>query len=230
MPRQPRLELPGIPMHVTQRGVNRCAIFLDDDDRHHYRRLLRDACRRQAVAIHAFVQMDNHVHLLLGCDSAGGVSQAMRAAGQAYVQGFNLRHGRSGTLWQGRFNSCQVDSVRYLLTIIRYIELNPVRAAMVATADAYRWSSAHTHLGRACDPLISLHPAYLSLGADFGERATAWRRWLDEGIDDDALAAVRQHLQQERALGDERFQRMVEKTLNRPAACRPEGRPRKRGN
>ena len=228
MPRQPRLELPGIPMHVTQRGVNRCAIFLDDDDRHRYRRLLRDACRRQAVTIHAFVLMDNHVHLLLGCDRAGGISQAMRAAGQVYVQGFNLRHGRSGTLWQGRFKSCLVDSVRYLLTVIRYIELNPVRAAMVATADAYRWSSVHTHLGTACDPLLHLHPAYMSLGADRGARASAWRQWLDEGISEDDLAAVRRHLQQERALGDPRFQRMVARTLNLPTACRPAGRPRKR--
>jgi putative transposase len=90
----------------------------------------------------------------------------MRVVGQCYVQAFNARHGRSGTLWQGRFKSSLVDSERYLLTVIRYIELNPVRAAMVATPEEYRWSSVHTHLGKACDPLISLHPAYLALGSE----------------------------------------------------------------
>ncbi len=82
MPRQPRLELPGVPLHVTQRGVNRCAIFLDDADRHHNRRLLREACQREGVAIHAFVLMDNHVHLLLGAPVAGRISSALRRAGQ----------------------------------------------------------------------------------------------------------------------------------------------------
>ena len=144
MPRQPRLELPGIPLHVTQRGVNRCAIFLDDADRHHYRRLLRDACRKHGVAIHAFVLMDNHVHVLVCATEAGRVSRAMRQAGQSYVQSFNQRHGRVGTLWQGRFKSSLVDSGAYALRVIRYIELNPVRAALVDRPDAYRWSSVHT--------------------------------------------------------------------------------------
>jgi putative transposase len=110
MPRQPRLELPGIPMHVTQRGVNRCAIFIDEQDRHHYRRLLREACRKHGVAVHAFVLMDNHVHLLLSANLVGQIALAMRATGQSHVQAFNFRHGRSGTLWQGRFKSCLVET------------------------------------------------------------------------------------------------------------------------
>ncbi|MBB3812675.1 transposase [Xanthomonas euroxanthea] len=101
MPRQPRLELPGVPMHVVQRGVNRYAIFLDDEDRHHYCLLLRMACKRFAVRVHAFVLMDNYVHLLVSADKAGAVSSAMRLSGQSYVQAFDVRHRRSGTLWQG---------------------------------------------------------------------------------------------------------------------------------
>lgn len=120
MPRQPRLELPGIPLHVTQRGVNRCAIFIDDQDRHHFRWLLREACRKHGVTVHAFVLMDNHVHLLLGATQAGYISCAMRLAGQNYVQAFNLRHGRTATLWQGRFKSSLVDSDTYLLRVIRF--------------------------------------------------------------------------------------------------------------
>jgi putative transposase len=225
MPRLPRLELPGVPLHVTQRGVNRCAIFLDDEDRHHYRHLLRKTCRQYGVAIHAFVLMDNHVHLLVSCAEVGGISRALGVSGQSYAQGFNTRHGRSGTLWQGRFKSCLVDSDRYLLAVIRYIELNPLRAAMVSTPEEYRWSSVHTHLCKTLDPLVTPHPVYLAFGRDPVQRAAAYRRWLMAAIDEEEITAIRNHLTQERAFGDQRFQRMVEKTLNRPVACRPRGRP-----
>lgn len=225
MPRQPRLELPGVPMHVTQRGVNRCAIFVDDADRHHYRRVLREACRLHGVLVHAFVLMDNHVHLLLSASRAGAISQVMRLSGQAHVQAFNARHGRTGTLWQGRFKSSLVDSDGYLLTVLRYIELNPVRAGMVATAEDYRWSSVHTHLGLAGDPLLTRHPLYMGLGDDRVSRAAAYRVCLEETMDLEQVGRVRQYLAQERALGDVRFQKMVEAALGRPVCCRPRGRP-----
>ncbi|MGJ4803643.1 transposase [Luteimonas sp. SDU82] len=225
MPRPPRLELPGIPLHVTQRGVNRCAIFLDDDDRHHYRRVLREATRRLAVAIHAFVLMDNHVHLLLSAGCAGAISQALRRAGQTYVQSFNQRHGRAGALWQGRFKSCLVDTDAYVLRVIRYIELNPVRAAMVAQPEDYLWSSVRTHLGTAQDPLVVPHPVYMGLGDSREVRTAAWREWLHAPLDADETSRIRAYMAQERALGEPRFQAMVEKALNRPAAVRPRGRP-----
>lgn len=227
MPRQPRLEMPGIPLHVIQRGVNRCAIFIDDDDRHHYRRLLREACQRYEVAVHAFVLMDNHVHLLVGAGIAGHISRALRLAGQTYVQAFNHRHRRSGTLWQGRFKSSMVESDGYLLNVMRYIELNPVRAAMVARADDYRWSSVHTHVAGARDPLVTPHPAYVALGADPTARAAAYRQWLHAPLDEDELARIRAYMQQEKALGGPRFQAMVSKALNRPVDVRPSGRPRR---
>ncbi len=230
MPRLPRLEIPGIPLHVTQRGVNRCAIFLDDDDRHHYRRVLREATRRHAVAIHAFVLMDNHVHLLLSAERAGAISQALRRAGQTYVQSFNQRHGRVGTLWQGRFKSCLVDTDAYALRVIRYIELNPVRAAMVARPGDYLWSSARTHLGATQDPLVVPHPVYLGLGKSRDVRATAWRDWLHAPLDPDETTRIRAYMAQERALGEPRFQAMVEKALNRPATVRPRGRPVRAGD
>jgi len=226
VPRRARLILPQIPLHVTQRGVNRAAIFIDDEDRHHYRRLLRDTCTRNDIAVHAFVLMDNHVHLLLTPSRPETLAIAMRAVGQSYVQYFNHRHGRVGTLWQGRFKSCLVDSDRYALTVCRYIELNPVRAGMVAQPEEYRWSSVHTHLGKARDPLIAPHATYLALGCDTEERAIAYGRWLRSGTDDDDLDRIRSYIAQERALGCPRFQEMVEKALNRPAACRAGGRPR----
>jgi putative transposase len=226
MPRLPRLELPGVPLHVTQRGINKGAIFLDVDDRYHFRHLLRRAFREHGIALHAFVLMDNHFHLLLTPDTTGAMSRAMGWVGQSYVQAFNLRHARCGALWQGRFKSCLVQSERYLLTVMRYIELNPVRAAMVETPEDFRWSSVHTHMARARDPLITLHPLYLALGNDPAARAQAYKRWLDAGIAPDDLQHLRAYARQERALGDERFQRMVQTTLGRPATCRPRGRPK----
>ena len=225
MPRQARIEVPGIPVHVTQRGVNRCAIFLDDDDRHHYRRLVREACTKHDVLVHAYVLMDNHVHLLLHAEQAGGVSRAMRMVGQAYVQAFNQRHKRVGTLWQGRYKSSLVDSDDYALRVIRYIELNPVRAAMVDAPEAHRWSSVHMHLGLRPDALMTLHPLYLSLADTAAARAYAYRAWLMSGTDDEELARIRAHMAQEKALGNPRFQAMLEKTLNRPVDLKPRGRP-----
>jgi putative transposase len=122
VPCRPRLILPNIPLHITQRGVNRAAIFIDDEDRHHYRKLLGEACTENVIAVHALVLMDNHVPLLLTPSRPEMLAVAMRAVGQSYVQFFNYRHGRSGTLWQGRFKSCLVDSDRYALTVCRYIE------------------------------------------------------------------------------------------------------------
>ena len=225
MPRQARIEVPGVPMHVTQRGVNRCAIFLDDEDRHHYRRLLREACLNHGVLIHAYVLMDNHVHLLLHAEQAGAASRAMRAVGQAYVQAFNQRHGRIGTLWQGRYKSSLVDSDAHALRVIRYIELNPVRAAMVDAPEAHRWSSVHLHLGLGQDALVTPHPLYLSLGETPAARAHTYRAWLMSGTDDEELDRIRAHMAQEKALGHPRFQAMLEKTLNRPVDLKPRGRP-----
>jgi len=227
MPRQARLEIPGVPLHITQRGVNRCAIFLDDDDRQHYLGLIALSAKKHALRIHAYVLMGNHVHLLVSSGQAGMVSRAMRQLGQNYVTAFNRRHRRTGTLWEGRFKSCLVDSERYLLTAYRYIELNPVRAAMVAAPEDYPWSSVHANLGLRHDPLVTPHESFLAMASDAAERAAAYRIWLREGVGSDELLAIRQHLQQERAFGSHRFQAMAEKTLGRPVSLRRAGRPRR---
>jgi Transposase and inactivated derivatives len=227
VPRRPRLELPGIPLHITQRGVNRAAIFVDDEDRRHYLALLREEIARARIALHAYVLMGNHVHLLACADDVGVISHAMRRHGQCYVQAFNRRHGRTGTLWEGRFKSCLVDSDRYLLTVYRYIELNPVRAAMVATPEAHRWSSVHANLGLCADALVTPHDVFVRLGPDVVSRAASYRAWLYAPLVPKDLQAVRDHLRQERALGDTRFQAMVEKALNRCARVRPPGRQKR---
>ncbi|WP_017462649.1 transposase [Dyella ginsengisoli] len=230
MPRQARLELPGIPLHVTQRGVNRCAIFVDDEDREHYYRLLGEATREHGIAVHAYVFMGNHVHLLLTSPQRDGLSRAMRNLGQCYVQAFNRRHRRCGTLWQGRFKSCLVDSECYLLTVYRYIELNPVRAAMVERPEQFPWSSVHANLSLQEDPLVTPHPAYLALDCDPTVRAKAYGEWLRQGVSEDDLLHIREHLQKERALGDRTFQALVERALGRSVAARPQGRPKRQND
>ena len=160
--RRPRLELPGIPLHITHRGVNRGATFIDDEDFASYLQAL-DACARgQGVALYGDVLMTNHVHLLVSADVGGAVSRMMQALGRRYVRAFNARYRRTGTLWEGRYKSCLVDSDRYLLACLRYIELNPVRAAMVAQPWDYRWSSVHAHLGLWADVRLTPHPGYLA--------------------------------------------------------------------
>ena len=132
MARLPRFELAGVPQHVVQRGNNRLSCFLDDEDRQRYLQCLRQALLRFGCKLHAYVLMDNHVHLLLTPDEAGAVSKMMHTFARNYVGMFNGRHGRTGTLWEGSYKACLVDSGRYFLACSRYIELNPVRAWMVA--------------------------------------------------------------------------------------------------
>ncbi len=226
MPRRPRLVLPGIPMHITQRGVNRAAVFVDDSDCARYRDLLDEVASAHDLAVHAYALMGNHVHLLMTANEAPDLARAMRLLNQRYVAAFNRRHGRTGTLWEGRFRSCLVQNENYLLMVYRYIDLNPVRAAMVDSAGSYPWSSAKANLGLAADPSVTPHPAYLSVGANPCACAAFYRQWLDAGVSEAELASVRKHMQQERALGDARFQAMLGKSLNRPVAVRARGRPR----
>lgn len=227
MPRIARLEVPGIPLHITHRGVNRCAVFVDDVDRGTYLHLLAEQLLAHGVAMHAYVLMGNHVHMLLSAQVEGAISCVMRNAVQAYSRGFNLRHGRTGTLWEGRFKSCLVDSDRYLLSVIRYIELNPVRAGMVADPVEFRWSSARAHLGRAIDVRLTEHAVFLALGPDRRTRGQRYGKWIMQTVSDEELLDIRRHVHKQRALGDPRFQAMLERTLNRAVTCRERGRPRR---
>lgn len=228
--RRPRLELPGIPQHITHRGVNRGATFIDEEDFAAYLQALQVASGEQGVAIHGYMLMTNHVHLLVSAPVGGAVSRMMQALGRCYVRGFNARHGRTGTLWEGRYKSCLVDSDRYLLACLRYIELNPVRAVIVARPWDYRWSSVHGHLALRDDMRLTPHAGYLALGRDIGERAWAYRCLLMDGLSEDLVGEIRSHMRQERALGSPTFRSMVETVLNRPVEVRPRGRPRRVSN
>ncbi len=226
MPRRPRLELPGIPLHITHRGFNRCAIFIDDDDRHHYLRLLGLFAREETLAVHGYVLMGNHVHLLVSSPQLGAASATLRRTTQCYVQMFNHRYDRSGTLFEGRFKSCLVSTDRHVLNVHRYIERNPVRTGIASTPEEYKWSSVHANLKLRFDSLVTPHACWEALGESTASRVAAYRDWLHAGEDVEELQLIRAHLIQQRAYGDARFQAMIAKTLNRPVVLRSPGRPK----
>jgi putative transposase len=227
MARLPRLDLPGVPQHIVQRGNNRLPCFLDDGDRLRYLTLLRDALAATGVRLHAYVLMDNPVHLLATPPAFGAIGGMMQRLGRQYVSQFNARHGRSGTLWEGRYKACLVDSERYVLACYRYIELNPVRARMVDVPARYRWSSCAANLGLRPHSGLEPHPAWRSLGPTPAERTDRYRALLDELLPEDMLTEIRHYLQQQRAWGRDDFRAMVEAKTRRFAGVRPAHRPRR---
>lgn len=215
MPRLPRVVLPGAPVHVTQRGNNRTATFRSADDFDHYLSTLLDACRRFRCAIHAYVLMTNHVHLLITPEDNEGLSLMMQAIGRRYVRYVNARYRRTGTLWEGRFRSAVIDSERYFFTCSRYIELNPVRAQMVDHPHRYRWSSHRYNAFGEPDALIAPHPLYCALAPTPVNRQAVYRALFRNEIEPQTLEQIRRATNRGAVLGDARFLDRIEATLDR---------------
>jgi putative transposase len=192
MPRALRIIFPGVAVHVIQRGNNRTACFRHDADYLVYLSHLRQLSAKHGCEVHAYCLMTNHVHLLLTPQSVESCSALMRDLGQRYVQYFNARHARTGTLWEGRFRSCLVESARYVLACYRYIELNPVRAAMVNHPAAYLWSSFAVNSGARRDPFVSPHAEFAALAAEGPQRHAAYRGLFDSQLDEPLLRAIRE--------------------------------------
>lgn len=229
MPRSPRFDLAGVPQHVIQRGHGRTQCFFSPADYRCYMTQLVHASRRWQCAVHAYVLMDNHVHMLVTPSTLGALASMMQSIGRNYVSYVNATYRRSGTLWEGRYKSCLVDADEYLLTCYRYIELNPVRAGLVGEPSAYPWSSYGFNGLGDHDPLIVPHTQYVALGCDTEERLRAYRRLFASDIDKARLDEIRTYIQQQRALGSSAFQDQIENTLGRYARARPAHRPRRDG-
>jgi putative transposase len=191
MPRPLRFVLPGHTLHVIQRGNNRAPCFVDDEDREHFLATLRRASVRASCAIHAYVLMSNHSHLLVTAADASAPARMMQSLGRTYVRRFNWRHGRTGTLWEGRYRSGLIDSERYFFQCSRYIEMNPVRAVIVNEPGAYRWSSFKSNAQGEFDELVRRHPLYLALGRENGARRDAYRALFDAPLEWTMLDAIR---------------------------------------
>jgi putative transposase len=205
MARLPRLSIAGYPHHVIQRGNNRQPIFLNDDDRLRMLDLLLEQSSKNKVAIHAYVLMNNHVHLVVTPETEEGLPAMMQAVGRSYVRYFNDRTGRTGTLWEGRYRSTVIEPKRYLLTCMAYIDLNPVRANLVRTPVEYRWSSHAHYVGQSIDKLVTPHPLVWAMGNTPFAREAAYVKWVQAGVSAGDQKALTDAALKGWALGGEGF-------------------------
>jgi putative transposase len=227
MPRRARIIIPGVPVHLIQRGNNRQACFYCDEDYQSYLEWLRNYAHDSGCAIHAYVLMTNHVHVLMTPINKNSAGELMKHLGQRYVQYINRTYKRSGTLWEGRFRSCIAQQENYLLLCQRYIELNPVRAGIVEHPGEYRWSSyrANAH-GEAVD-LLNHHSLYMGLGQTNDKRQTAYRELFRNELKPGIIDEIRQATNGNFALGSERFKKEMAKALGRRVTPGKSGRPPK---
>ena len=223
MARLARLVVPGLPHHVIHRGNNRQPIFIDDSDRSVFLEYLSNASALNEVPVHAYVLMPNHVHLLLTPATELALARLMQQLARRYAQRFNLRHGRTGGLFEGRFRSSVVQTDHYGLACIRYIELNPVRAGLAHDPTAFRWSSHRHHAGLQRNPLITEHPVYWSLGNTPFEREQAFRRLFDDpGLAE--MEQIRGAIHGGWAVGTDKWKNDLATGAARRAARLPRGR------
>jgi putative transposase len=214
MPRRPRFCPSGYPVHIIQRGNNRQAIFTCDADLAAYAHWLKQGAARFDVAVHGWVFMTNHVHLLATPSYDTSLSRLMQFLGRLYVRRFNYTYTRSGTLFEGRFKTSIVQENQYLLTCLRYIELNPVRAGIAKDPGDYRWSSYRSHAFGVRTGLWSPHYLYVNLARNEKQRQQAWRALINETLDMEVLAKVRHCANTGLVLGTESFREQVHRLRN----------------
>jgi len=216
MPRLARLVVPGIPHHVTQRGNRRQPTFFSDADYALYLKLLKHSCGQAGTDIWAWCLMPNHVHLILVPRHEDGLRAALGETHRRYTRHINLREDWRGHLWQSRFSSFPMDEA-WLIACARYVELNPVRARLVARPEQWRWSSARAHLGLGEDGVTDTAP--------LTERIPDWRALLDAGLEADAHAAIRARERTGHALGSGAFLERLSTAAGRDVKPRRRGRP-----
>lgn len=225
MPRRPRIHLAGVPLHLVQRGINREPCFFAEEDYHCYVHWLQKSAADWDCALHAYVLMTNHVHLLITAERTDGPARLMQSLGGRYVQYVNRAYKRSGSLWGGRYKFSAVQVETYLFACMRYIELNPVRAGMVTDPAHYRWSSyRHNGQGQA-DERVTTHALYQGLGREADERLGNYRALFRSELDDEAISDIRQALAQSQPLGDDRFAKRICANVSVQRTNAKRGRP-----
>lgn len=227
MARLPRFLLPGFPQHVIQRGNHHQMILREEEDYWFLWGRLGDAAAKFDCDIHAYVLMPDHFHLLLTPWREDGIGKLMQYTGRYFVQHINHRYQRRGTLWEGRYRATLLDPQALLLPVSGYIETNAVRAAFVARADEYDWSSYAANALGVEDELIRPHALYRALGASDAERQRAYRAQFEAGLSEELIAHIRAYTNKAWVLGDEHFCQAIEDKLNRRARPRPRGGDRR---
>ncbi len=225
MPRKPRFFLPDVPVHIVQRGHSHEPVFFEDSDYQVYLGWLLEAAERYDCDIHAYALMTNHIHILSTPHETQGISRMMQYIGRYYVPYINHTYGTSGTLWEGRFKASLISDEQYLLTCMRYIELNPVRANMVNSPGHYRWSSyRHNAQGKA-DKLVTEHSLYTEIGGTKVTRCENYKGLFKTYIDDEQLQSIRAAWQTGTPLGNRYFQEKIERKLKTKVGQARRGRP-----
>lgn len=225
MARQSRLTLADYPHHVIQRGNNKQPIFGGAADYHAFLALLLEAARQHKVAIHSYVLMTNHLHLLATPRDDVGLPLMMQHVGRSYVRLFNKNHQRTGTLFEGRYKSTLIQTERYLLACMAYIDLNPLRAGMTQRPQDYPWSSYGHYAGVRTDPLVTPHPYFWSLGNTPFAREAAYAGLVQTGLAAADERALTNTALRSWALGDESFLAELEKSTQRQVRPGVKGRP-----
>ena len=228
MARLPRLSAANQVHLLVQRGNNGQTTFIDDDDRTGFLAMLRNAALDHKVQVHAYALTDNEVMLLATPADAGGLSRMMQGLGRRYVARFNQRHGRSGTLWEGRFRSTVIDAALHLRDCICFVELAPLRAGLVRSAADHPWSSARHHLGLVTDPLVTDPPLYWATGNTPFDREMAHQRLLEQALTSEQTAAIEQAARKGWVYGSAAFAAALESETSRRTRPRRPGRPRGR--
>jgi putative transposase len=227
MARLPRYFVKGVPLHIILRGNNGQPIFAHHEDGQFFKASLLDAATRHGLPIHAYVFMTNHIHLLASPATEDSTPKTLQSVGRRYVQYFNFRYQRTGTLWEGRYRATVVDAENYLFECMRYIELNPVRAGMVVRPGDYAWSSHQTNAHGKIDELVTAHSLYRRLARQEEERLAAYRALFKASMDQQVMDAITDCTNKGWALGGGRFQAKIERLAARRSGPLPKGRPKK---
>ncbi len=227
MPRRARILADGYPVHVILRGIDRAAIFFEDAGRRFFLETLRAVAREADVAVHAYVLMTNHLHLLMTGARSDGIATLMKRVSQRYVQSINRTYQRSGGLFEGRYRSALIEADRYLLACSRYIELNPLRAGLVEAPGEYPWSSYRANALGEADALIRAHALYLALGTTEQARLAAYRRLFEDQLSAELLEKLRAGTNGGFVIGSGRFERQIAVMVGRRTWKGSPGRPRK---
>ncbi len=227
MPRKPRFFVPGVPVHIVQRGQSRQEVFYEENDYLAYLRWLKEGAKRYRVDIHAYALMTNHIHILATAIDTDGITRMMQYVGRHYVPYINRTYGTSGSIWEGRYKASLIHDEEYLLTCMRYIELNPVRANMVRSPGQYRWSSYRSNGQGKRDELINPHAIYRELGKAQLARLEAYKAIFKAHMDEGELDEIRSAWQTGTPLGNDYFRQRIEDKLKCKVGQARRGRPRR---
>ncbi len=225
MPRKPRFFLPDVPVHIVQRGHSREPVFFEDGDYQAYLGWMKEAAERYDCAIHAYVLMTNHIHILSTPNDKEGISRMMQYVGRRYVPYINLSYGTSGSIWEGRYKASLISDEQYLLICMRYIELNPVRAKMMNSPGHYRWSSYRYNAQGKNECIVTEHPIYTDLGKTKTARCANYKDLFKAHIDSEELKSIRAAWQTGTPLGNDHFREKIERKLKTKIGQARRGRP-----